>query len=65
MWSNIKKIYYGTSLKDAEEIGFREDKIYNFIRNNNQSDDIEIENIDRDKCIKLFEEYKNSNKTIY
>jgi len=65
MWSNIKKIYYGTSLKDAEEIGFRDDKIYNFIRNNNQSDDIEIENIDRDKCIKLFEEYKNSNKTIY
>ena len=65
MWSNIKKIYYGTSLKDAEAIGFRDDKIYNFIRNNNQSDDIEIENIDRDKCIKLFEEYKNSNKTIY
>ena len=65
MWSNIKKIYYGTSLKDAEEIGFRDDKIYNFIRNNNQSDDIEIKNIDRDKCIKLFEEYKNSNKTIY
>lgn len=65
MWSNIRKIYYGTDLKDAEEIGFRDDRIYNFIRNNNQSDDIEIKNIDRDKCIKLFEEYKNSNKTIY
>ena len=36
IWANIKEVYYGTTLKDAEEIGFRDDFIYNFIRNGNQ-----------------------------
>ena len=65
MWSNIRKIYYGTNLKDAEAIGFRDDKIYDLIKNSNESNLIEIENVDRDKCLKLFEEYKNMGKTIY
>ena len=65
MWSNIRKIYYGTDLKDAGAIGFRDDKIYDFIKNGNESNLIEIENVDRDKCLKLFEEYKNMGKTIY
>lgn len=65
MWSNIRKIYYGTNLKDAEAIGFRDDKIYDLIKNSNESNLIEIENVDREKCLKLFEEYKNMGKTIY
>ncbi len=65
MWSNIRKIYYGTNLKDAAAIGFRDDKIYDLIKNSNESNLIEIENVDRDKCLKLFEEYKNMGKTIY
>ncbi len=65
MWSNIRKIYYGTELKDAEAIGFRDDKIYDLIKNSNESNLIEIENVDRAKCLKLFEEYKNMGKTIY
>ena len=31
--SRIKKVYYGTNLKDAEDIGFRDDFIYNYINN--------------------------------
>ena len=65
MWSNIRKIYYGTNLKDAEAIGFRDDKIYDLIKNSNESNLIEMENVDREKCLKLFEEYKNMGKTIY
>ena len=65
MWSNIRIIYYGTNLKDAEAIGFRDDKIYDLIKNSNESNLIEIENVDREKCLKLFEEYKNMGKTIY
>ena len=65
MWANIKKVYYGTNLKDAEEIGFRDDFIYNFIRNNTKGENLEIKNIDREKCLELFKEYKEKNKEIY
>ena len=33
IWSNIKKVYYGNTPTDAEEIGFRDEFIYNYIRN--------------------------------
>lgn len=65
IWANIKEIYYGTTLKDAEEIGFRDDFIYNFIKNDNTGEILNISRIDRDECLQLLEEYKNSNKTIY
>ena len=32
IWANIKEVYYGTTLKDAEEVGFRDDFIYKFIK---------------------------------
>lgn len=65
IWSNIKKVYYGTNLKDAEKIGFRDDCIYNFINKTKDNNILELENINREECLKLFEEYKNSQKTIY
>lgn len=65
IWSNIKKVYYGTELKDVEAIGFRDDYIYNFIRNNNQGEILNLNKLDREECIKLLEEYKKSEKTIY
>ena len=65
IWSNIKEVYYGTNLKDAEAIGFRDDFIYNFIRNDNQGEILNLSKLDREECLKLFEEYKNNGKTIY
>ncbi len=65
MWANIKEIYYGTELKDAEKIGFRDDFIYNFIKKNNNGDELSIKNINRAECLKLFEEYKEKGKMIY
>lgn len=65
IWANIKEVYYGTNLKDAEEIGFRDDFIYNFIRNDNQGEILNLSKLDREECLKLFEEYKNNGKTIY
>ena len=65
IWANIKEVYYGTTLKDAEEIGFRDDFIYNFIRNGNQGKVLNLSKLDREECLKLLEEYKNNNKTIY
>ena len=65
IWANIKKVYYGSNLNDAEKIGFRDDFIYNFIRSNNSGDILNLENINREECVKLFEEYHENNKEIY
>lgn len=64
IWANIKNVYYATDLKDAEKIGFRDDFIYNFIKEQNKNI-LKIEQLDRDKCIELFNEYSELNKTIY
>ena len=64
IWANITKVYYGTDLKDALEIGFRDDFIYDYIKGNNQ-DLIDIKQLNREDCIELFKEYKEKNKEIY
>lgn len=64
IWSNIKEVYYGTDLKDAENIGFRDDFIYEFIKNNNAKT-LNIKQLSHDECLKLFNEYALNNKEIY
>lgn len=70
IWSNIKKVYYGNTKEDAASIGFRDDYIYNYIRN--LTDNIEdnntlnLECIDREETIKSFNKFlEKSDKTIY
>ena len=65
MWASIDTVYYGTLLSDAAEIGFKDDFIYDFIRNNNKGDTLKLIQLDRDICVKLFEEYDKSGKIIY
>ena len=66
IWSNIKKVYYGCTPKDAEAIGFRDDFIYRFINNNcSEKETLDIIALNRDDCLKLFEEYSKNNKEIY
>lgn len=64
IWSNIDKIYYGTDVKEAENIGFRDDFIYEYIKGSNKKI-LDIKNINHDECLKLFKEYKENNKEIY
>lgn len=63
IWSNIKKVYFACTRKDAGNIGFRDDDIYEFIKGNN--DLINLEQIDRNDCIETMEKYKQDNGTIY
>lgn len=66
IWANIKKVYYGNTKEDAANIGFRDDYIYEYIKNLNNNDVLELESMDREETIKAFEEYSNKNdKTIY
>ena len=62
IWSGIKNVYFGTTLEEAEKLGFRDDFIYNFIKNKNE-DILKLKQLDHDECIKLFKEYEG--KTIY
>lgn len=64
IWANIKKVYYATDLEDAEKIGFRDNFIYDYLKNKN-SDILNIEQIDREEAISLFKEYKEQGKIIY
>ena len=70
IWSNIKKVYYGNTKEDATRIGFRDEHIYNFIKDltNQKPDDndLQLECIDREETIKAFNEYMEKNdKTMY
>ena len=66
MWANIRTVYYGCSPKDAAAIGFRDDFMYDFIRTRRGDDAIlMLRERDRDKCLKLFEEYAQQKKQLY
>ena len=67
IWSNIKVVYYGNTKEDAANIGFRDDFIYDFIKNNMKNDSIlELKSMDRDETIEEFNKFANKNdKTIY
>lgn len=64
MWANIEKIYYGCTIKDNEDIGFRDEKFNKIFKGRENLKDYLVE-MDRDECLKLFEEYKNMDKEIY
>ena len=66
IWANIKKVYFGCRPADAEAIGFRDDFIYRFIEDKCRDKAVvEIAELDRAECLRLFDEYRKMNKTIY
>ncbi len=71
IWANIKTVYYGNTKEDAEEIGFRDNKIYEYIETLNKgekdSETLELIPMNREETIKVFEEFKNKtdNRTMY
>lgn len=56
-WANIQKVYVGCNIDDAEQIGFRDKVFYETA--------LLVETVERDECLKLFENYKNSNPQNY
>ena len=64
IWSNIKEVYFGCTKEDAGSIGFRDDVIYDYLKGKNK-DLIDLKQIDREECIKTFEEYQKQNGIIY
>ena len=66
IWANIKKIYVCGQPEDAEEIGFRDDFIYRFIKDGNENKSVlEIKELERKPAQELYSEYASMNKVIY
>lgn len=64
IWSNIKEVYYGCTKEDAAEIGFRDEAIYDYLKGKDKSL-IKLNQMNREECIKTFEEYKKKDGIIY
>jgi hypothetical protein len=59
IWSNIKTVYFGCQPNDADQIGFRDAFIYQFMNSPCQDPSVlHLEEFDRDSCLTLFEEYQ-------
>lgn len=66
MWANIKTVYYGCTAKDADAIGFRDDFIYDFIKDGCTNGQVlKLEPVGRSACMELFDEYHSTNKEMY
>ena len=68
IWSNIKKVYYANTRKDAADIGFRDDYIYEYmekISNNIQDKKVlNLKSINREEAIDVFKRYEQDNDKI-
>lgn len=61
IWANIDTVYYGCTAKDAEEIGFRDQMIYEYL-NGELTDLVSITALNRQECLQLFNNYKQNGK---
>ena len=65
MWANIDKVYYGCSISDNEDIGFRDKKFDEMFGGGRGSFADYLEETDREACLELFDEYKSMDSTKY
>ena len=65
IWSNIKEIYYANTKKDANDIGFRDDIIYDYI-NGKKQDILKRHHIKSEEALEVFKEFQDiEDKTMY
>lgn len=64
MWANISKIYYGCTIADNEIIGFRDNKFDQIFGGRDKLGDYMTE-VDREACLRLFQDYSRMNATKY
>lgn len=64
MWANISRIYYGCTIADNEIIGFRDNKFDQIFGGRDKLGDYMTE-VDREACLRLFQDYSKMDATKY
>ncbi|WP_057893988.1 nucleoside deaminase [Lacticaseibacillus brantae] len=65
IWANIKTVYYGNTAKDAAEIGFRDDAIYQYIEAGLEGPTLNLSQHDRSLTLPAFTAYQDQQRTLY
>lgn len=64
IWANIKEVYYLNTKEDADSIGFRDNKIYDYIKGKNKI--LNIHHIDSKEAKEVFDKFKEiDEKNMY
>lgn len=63
LWANIDKVYYGCNINDTDKIGFRDEVFYQ--KWNEAEDDNYGEELERNACKKLFDDYLKMEHEVY
>lgn len=64
MWANISKVYYGCTIDDNEAIGFRDAKFDSLLGGRTKMSEY-LQQVGREDCLELFDEYKKIGGEIY
>ncbi len=64
MWAGIDKVYYGCTTDDTDKIGFRDKNLYEMFGDENSFTGY-LEELDRDACLQLFDEYNSLDAKRY
>ena len=62
LWANIDKVYYGCNIEDTDKIGFRDEVFYDKWQTDGDNYGDEL---GREECLKLFEDYTNTEHGLY
>lgn len=57
IWANIKEVYYANTKKDADEIGFRDDRIYEYIKGNDEKV-LNLHHVESEEALEVFKKFK-------
>ena len=63
IWSNIKTVYYANTKEDADDIGFRDEFIYDYLKSFDESV-LKLNSMNREEAIKVFERYNEDKDKI-
>lgn len=65
IWSNIKEVYYANTKEEADDIGFRDDMIYEYIKGNNE-EILKLHHMESEEALEVFKEFKKmGDENIY
>ena len=64
LWANIDRVYYGCTIADNEQLGFRDAEMESLFEGRESLTDYLV-GLDRDACLELFGAYREMNHTLY